>query len=219
MEKKARLIAFYLPQFHPIPENDKYWGKGFTEWTNVAKAKPLFVGHNQPNIPSSLGFYDLRLQQVQIEQAELAKQVGIEGFCYWHYWFGNGQEVLEGPLDRVIKTKMPDFPFCIGWANHDWSTKTWEKNKHQDTIIFKQKYPGKDDFIDHFNRLLPAFKDPRYIKVDGKLLFLVFRPTEIEGLEMFLDIWNKMAIENGLKGFHFVGHYPSLPEIDRKSVV
>ena len=125
--KKARVIALYLPQYHPVAENDKYWGKGFTEWTNVAKAKPLFKGHDQPRIPADLGFYDLRLPQVRKEQAELAKEAGIEGFCYWHYWFGNGKEVLQMPFDEVVKSGEPDFPFCLGWANHDWTTKTWEK--------------------------------------------------------------------------------------------
>lgn len=137
--KKARVIALYLPQYHPVAENDKYWGKGFTEWTNVAKAKPLFKGHDQPRIPADLGFYDLRLPQVRKEQAELAKEAGIEGFCYWHYWFGNGKEVLQMPFDEVVKSGEPDFPFCLGWANHDWTTKTWEKGKVtvKDTMIFK----------------------------------------------------------------------------------
>ena len=141
--KKARVIAYYLPQFHPVDVNDKFWGKGFTEWTNVAKAKPVFKGHDQPRIPADLGFYDLRLQSVAEEQAKLAKEAGIEGFCYWHYWFGNGKEVLEMPMDRMVETGKPDYPFCIGWANHDWSTKTWTKDKSslQSTMIFKQEYP------------------------------------------------------------------------------
>ena len=126
---KARVIALYLPQFHPVPENDKFWGKGFTEWTNVAKAKPLFRGHNQPRIPADLGFYDLRLPEISEAQAELAKEAGIEGFCYWHYWFGNGKQVLDMPFERTVNSGKPDFPFCLGWANHDWTTKTWEKGK------------------------------------------------------------------------------------------
>ena len=163
--KKARVIALYLPQYHPVAENDKYWGKGFTEWTNVAKAKPLFKGHYQPRIPADLGFYDLRLPQVRKEQAELAKEAGIEGFCYWHYWFGNGKEVLQMPFDEVVKSGEPDFPFCLGWALHDWTTKTWEKGSSiaKDTMIFKQEFPGEEDDIKHFYRLLDAFKDKRYI--------------------------------------------------------
>ena len=176
--KKARVIALYLPQYHPVAENDKYWGKGFTEWTNVAKAKPLFKGHYQPRIPADLGFYDLRLPQVRKAQAELAKEAGIEGFCYWHYWFGNGKEVLQMPFDEVVKSGEPDFPFCLGWALHDWTTKTWEKGSSiaKDTMIFKQEFPGEEDDIKHFYRLLDAFKDKRYIKVDGKLLFSILVP-------------------------------------------
>ena len=136
---KARVIALYLPQFHPTPENDKYWGKGFTEWTNVAKATPLFLNHYQPRIPADLGFYDLRLPEIREQQAQLAKEAGIEGFCYWHYWFGNGVETLQMPFDEVVKTKSPDYPFCVGWAVHDWTTKTWEKGNAlaKDTTIFK----------------------------------------------------------------------------------
>lgn len=121
-----RIIALYLPQFHPIPENNKWWGPGFTEWTNVAKAKPLFKGHLQPRIPADLGFYDLRLPETRIQQAELAKAAGIEGFCYYHYWFGHGKQLLERPFNEVVESGKPDFPFCICWANHTWSNKTWE---------------------------------------------------------------------------------------------
>ena len=218
--KKARVIALYLPQYHPVAENDKYWGKGFTEWTNVAKAKPLFKGHDQPRIPADLGFYDLRLPQVRKEQAELAKEAGIEGFCYWHYWFGNGKEVLQMPFDEVVKSGEPDFPFCLGWANHDWTTKTWEKGKVtvKDTIIFKQEYPGDEDYILHFNRFLKAFKDDRYIKVDGKLLFLIFNPFGLPDTKHFIDLWNKLAKENGLSGFHFVGIVDSMPTITTENI-
>ena len=127
MENKIKIIAFYLPQFHPFKENDEWWGKGFTEWTNVAKAKPLFKGHYQPKIPADLGFYDLRLPEVREEQAQLAKQAGIYGFCYWHYWF-NGQELMERPWNEVVNSENPDFPFCIGWANESWMSKMWNKD-------------------------------------------------------------------------------------------
>lgn len=219
-KEKARVIALYLPQFHPVPENDKFWGKGFTEWTNVAKAKPLFRGHNQPQIPSDLGFYDLRLQEVSEAQAKLAKEAGIEGFCYWHYWFGNGKQVLEMPFERTVNTGKPDFPFCLGWANHDWTTKTWDKGKTmaKDTMIFKQEYLGDEDYILHFNRFLKAFKDDRYIKVDGKLLFLVFNPTAIPDAKHFINLWNELAKENGLLGFHFVATVESMPVIDKNNI-
>ena len=173
---KARIIAYYLPQFHPIPENDEVWGKGFTEWTNVAKAKPLFRGHYQPRIPADLGFYDLRLPEVREQQAELARDAGVEGFCYWHYWFGNGKMLLERPFEEVLKSGKPDFPFCLCWANHSWTTKTWKKGHGSSsrTMIAEQLYPGEEDDIAHFNYCLPAFKDPRYITVEGKPLFGVF---------------------------------------------
>lgn len=218
--KKARVIALYLPQYHPVAENDKYWGKGFTEWTNVAKAKPLFKGHYQPRIPADLGFYDLRLPQVRKEQAELAKEAGIEGFCYWHYWFGNGKEVLQMPFDEVVKSGEPDFPFCLGWALHDWTTKTWEKGSSiaKDTMIFKQEFPGEEDDIKHFYRLLDAFKDKRYIKVDGKLLFSILVPRAMPEPKRFMDLWNRLAKENGLPGFHFVGIIDSMPTITKDNI-
>ena len=128
---KARVIAFYLPQFHPIPENDKWWGKGFTEWTNVAKAKPLFKGHYQPRVPADLGFYDLRLPEVREQQAQMAREAGIEGFCYWHYWFSHDKKLLERPFQEVLQSGKPDFPFCLGWANHSWTNKHWEAGTRQ----------------------------------------------------------------------------------------
>jgi len=207
MTKKARVIAFYLPQFHPIPENDKWWGKGFTEWTNVGKAKPLFKGHYQPRVPADLGYYDLRMPEVREAQAEMARGAGIEGFCYWHYWFGNGKELLERPFNEVVDSGKPDFPFCLGWANHDWETKTWTATKvtHKGTMIAEMQYPGEEDYILHFNKYLKAFKDPRYIKVDGKLLFTVYEPNKMPDAPQWIKCWNQLAKENNLNGFHFVG--------------
>ncbi len=204
--KKARVIAFYLPQFHPIPENDKWWGKGFTEWTNVAKAKPLFRGHYQPRIPADLGFYDLRVPEVREAQAQMAREAGIEGFCYWHYWFGNGKQLLERPFNEVLASGKPDFPFCLGWANHSWTTKTWTKRKmgQTDGMIAQQLYPGKEDYIAHFMYALKAFKDSRYICIDGKPLFVVFDPYALP--PDFIPCWRELAIQNGLKGIHFVGY-------------
>lgn len=217
---RARVIAYYLPQFHPVPENDKYWGKGFTEWTNVAKAKPLFKGHYQPQIPADLGFYDLRIPEVRIEQAKMAKEAGVEGFCYWHYWFGNGKKVLDMPFNEVLKTGEPNFPFCLGWANHSWTTKTWEKGKSfcKDSMIFEQSYPGREDYINHFYDVLPAFQDKRYITVDGKPLFVIFDPSDIPDPRFFIDLWNELAFENGLKGIYFVGRCDALPVLNGKNI-
>jgi lipopolysaccharide biosynthesis protein len=211
MEHKARVIAFYLPQYHPIPENDENWGKGFTEWTNVAQAKPLYKGHYQPRIPADLGFYDLRLPQVREAQAELARESGVEGFMYWHYWMGNGRMLLEKPLEEVVASGKPDFPFCYGWANHSWSTRTWVKSGEapRDKMIAEQLYPGREDNIAHFNYCLRAFKDPRYIRVEGKPLFVIYAPEVFVGIKDFIDLWRKMAIENGLKGVYFVGLWSS----------
>ena len=203
----ARIIALYLPQFHPIPENDEWWGKGFTEWTNVAKAKPLFRGHYQPRIPADLGFYDLRLPEVREQQAELAREAGIEGFCYYHYWFGNGKQLLERPFNEVLTSGKPDFPFCLCWANHDWTNKTWKKGSsiRRDSMIMQMQY-SMEDHRQHFMSVLPAFKDPRYIRVDDKPLFAVWAPRDIPDVSAFIDLWQQLARENGLPGIHFVGY-------------
>lgn len=206
MNTKARVIAFYLPQYHPIPENDNWWGKGFTEWTNVAKAKPLFKGHHQPHIPADLGFYDLRMPEIREQQAELAREAGIEGFCYWHYWFGKGKRLLERPFNEVLQSGKPDFPFCLGWANETWSNRSWNaKSKSiKDATLMEQTYIVSE-YEDHFYDVLPAFRDSRYITVDGKPLFVVFSPYAIPNLEEFIQRWRKLADKNGLKGIHFVG--------------
>lgn len=218
-KRKARVIAFYLPQFHPVPENDEWWGKGFTEWTNVGKAKPLFKGHYQPRVPADLGYYDLRMPEVREAQADMAREAGIEGFCYWHYWFGNGKRILERPFNEVLESGKPDFPFCLGWANHSWTNKTWEvgTRKVKETTLLEMIY-NKEEYIKHFNEVLPAFKDKRYIQVDGKPLFLVFRPLEIPNPKEFIDLWQSLAKENGLNRIHFVGISPSI-DVDKQSTL
>lgn len=198
----ARLLAFYLPQFHPIPENDEWWGKGFTEWTNVTKAKPLFPGHHQPNLPADLGFYDLRVPETRIAQADLAREHGIEGFCYWHYWFGNGRRILERPFTEVLTSGEPDFPFCLGWANESW-TGIW--HGAADRVLMEQTYPGMQDHEQHFNYLLKAFSDVRYITVEGKPLFIIFRPELLPDSKRVTDYWRELALKQGLKGLHIVG--------------
>jgi hypothetical protein len=204
---KARVIAIYLPQYHPTPENNLYWGKGFTEWTNVVKARPLFRGHYQPKLPADLGFYDLRLPEVREQQAQMAKDAGIEGFMYWHYWFGGGKMTLERPFKEVLESGKPDFPFCLGWANHTWSNKTWTKQKTfaHDAVIFEQTYPGEEDYIAHFNYCLSAFKDKRYITVDGKPIFGILLPESIPHVENFISLWRSLAQKAGLPGIHFIG--------------
>lgn len=206
MKPKARVIAMYLPQYHPIPENDDVWGRGYTEWINVVQAKPLFKGHVQPRIPADLGFYDLRIPEVREEQAQLAREAGVEGFMYWHYWFGNGKQLLERPFNEVLESGKPDFPFCLAWANHSWKTSTWTtiRNFQKDGIICEQTYPGDEDIIMHFNYCLKAFKDSRYIKVDGKPIFLTYLPMDIPDVKHFTEMWNRMAQENGFPGIHFI---------------
>lgn len=201
---KVRVIAYYLPQYHPIPENDKWWGKGFTEWTNVAKAKPLFKGHYQPKVPADLGFYDLRLPEIREEQAKLAKQAGIEGFCYWHYWFSHDKKLLERPFNEVLQSGKPDFPFCLGWANHSWTNKSWEvgSRKVKEQTLMEMVY-SKDEYEMHFYDVLPAFKDERYITVDGKPLFVIFDPESLPS--DFIPYWRDLAKHNGIEDIHFVG--------------
>lgn len=198
-----RAIAFYLPQYYPVPENDEWWGKGFTEWTNVAKAKSLFRGHYQPRLPADLGYYDLRVPEVREAQAAMAKKYGIEGFCYWHYWFGNGRRLLERPFDEVLKSGKPDFPFCLGWANETW-TGIWHGSPGK--VLMEQLYPGQQDYIDHFNFLLPAFGDSRYIKVEGKPLFYIYSPDKIPDLLAFTTLFKNLAVKAGLKGLYIIAN-------------
>jgi lipopolysaccharide biosynthesis protein len=197
-----RAIAYYLPQYHPIPENDEWWGPGFTEWTNTAKARPLFRGHYQPHVPADLGFYDLRQPETREAQAQMAREYGLEAFCYYHYWFGDGRRLLQRPFDEVVRSGRPDFPFCLCWANETW-TGIWHGLSNR--VLIEQTYPGKDDARRHFETLLPAFSDRRYVKVEGKPLFLVYNPTEIPDSNRFTDLWRALAVRAGLRGMFFVG--------------
>lgn len=204
MKTKARVIAFYLPQYHPIPENDIWWGKGFTEWTNVGKAKSLFKGHYQPRVPADLGYYDLRVAETRKAQADMAREYGIEGFIYWHYWFGNGKRLLERPFNEVLESGEPDFPFCLAWANETW--KGFAHGMSNRNILIEQVYPGIEDYTAHFYEVLPALKDKRYITVDGKPLFMIYKPVGNPEIKVFMDTWLKLAEENGLSGIYFIGH-------------
>ena len=195
-----KLIAFHLPQFHPIPENDEWWGKGFTEWTNVTKAKPLFKGHYQPHLPADLGFYDLRLPQARQAQAELAQEYGIYGFMYYHYWF-KGKRLLEKPIDDILNSGQPDFPFCLCWANETWSRRWIGEEKE---VLLKQEYSPEDD-KSHANWLVHAFKDPRYIRIKERPLFTIYRPSDLPNLEGTVETIKSTIIANGLPEPYLIG--------------
>jgi lipopolysaccharide biosynthesis protein len=188
-----RLLAFLLPQYHPIPENDRWWGEGFTEWRNVTRARPLFPGHYQPHLPADLGFYDLRLPEVREAQAELARRHGIHGFCYYHYWF-NGRRVLERPFAEVLAAGKPDFRFCLCWANENW-TRAWDGRENE--ILLEQHYSAEDDLA-HIRALLPAFADGRYIRIGGRPLFLVYRTELLPDPRRTADIWREEAARAGI---------------------
>lgn len=190
---EPKLIAFYLPQFHPIPENDAWWGGGFTEWTNVRKAQPLFRGHYQPHVPGELGYYDLRSPETRQAQADLARAHGIHGFCYYHYWF-NGRRVLERPFDEVLASGQPDFPFCLCWANENW-TRTWDGL--DDDVLLAQNYSDADDLA-HIRWLARVFRDERYIRIDGKPVFLVYRSTALPDAKRTTTIWREEAARLGI---------------------
>ena len=209
-----KVIALYLPQFHPFPENDEWWGKGFTEWTNVAKARPLYRNHYQPKIPADLGFYDLRMSEARDAQVTLAREAGIYGFCYWHYWFGDGKQLMDMPFNEVLNSGKPDFPFCLAWANHSWYAKTWTPDI-PDKLLIEQTYPGKEDNVKHFYSVLPAFKDKRYIRIDNKPIFLLFKPLKMPNVSEFIEQWQELAKENGLDGVYFIGQgsEKEMPEI------
>ena len=203
---KIKVIAYYLPQFHPIKENDEWWGKGFTEWTNVGKARPLFRGHYQPKIPADLGYYDLRVPEVAEQQAALAREAGVAGFCYWHYWFGNGRKLLEMPAERMIASGKPDFPFCFSWANHNWYSKSWTPGG-TDKILAEQTYPGPEDIDAHFYYCLPAFKDKRYMRYNDQPVFMIFNITKIPDVDKFIERWNYLIKkENVAEKMYFVAN-------------
>ena len=212
MKTKARVIALYLPQYHPIPENDVWWGKGFTEWTNVGKAKSLFKGHYQPRVPADLGYYDLRVPETRKAQAAMAREHGIEGFCYWHYWFGNGKRLIERPFNEVVASGEPDFPFCLAWANETW--KGFAHGLKNRNILIEQKYPGIEDYTAHFYEVLPAFRDKRYITVDLKPLFYIYQPLNLPDAKVFIELWQDLAIKNGLKGVYFVANFDDYKKYD-----
>ncbi|TDQ19578.1 glycosyl transferase family WbsX [Algoriphagus boseongensis] len=206
-QSNLKLIAYYLPQFYPIPENDNWWEPGFTEWTNVTKAKPLFEGHNQPRFPLDLGYYDLRVPETREKQAELAKTHGIHGFCYYNYWFGNGRKILDKIAKDVLDSKSPNFPFCFCWANESWRG-VWFGVENQN-ILIEQLYLGEEDYKNYFYYLLDYFKDDRYIKIDGKPFLQIYKVNEIPDLEVFIETFRKLSIKEGFPGIYLVAGIPS----------
>jgi len=195
-----RFIAFYLPQYHPIPINDESWGKGFTEWTNVTKAQPLFEGHYQPHLPTELGFYDLRLKETRLQQIALAREFGIDGFCYHYYWF-SGERVLEQPMNDMLADPDSDMPFCVCWANENW-TRRWDAADHQ--LIMEQKYRPEDD-LNFIRDLVPVLQDPRYIKVDGRPFLIVYCPQHMPDARKSSEVWREYCREIGLGEIHICG--------------
>ncbi len=200
MKRRPKILAFVLPQFHTIPENDEWWGEGFTEWTNVRKAQPLFPGHLQPRVPANGRYYNLLDPATMDWQAQLAKTHGLDGFCYYHYWF-NGKRLLDKPLDLLLERGKPDFPFCLAWANEPW-TRAWDGGDRE--VLMPQEYGGESDWRRHFDCLLRFFRDPRYICVDGKPMLLLYRTNSIEDADPMLRLWRQLASSAGFPGLHIV---------------
>lgn len=208
-----RTLAFHLPQFHPIPENDEWWGKGFTEWTNVVGVKPRVPGHAQPHLPADLGFYDLRLPEARAAQADLARAFGVDGFIYYHYWF-NGRRLLHRPVRDILDSGEPDFPFCLCWANEDW-TRAWDGYSGQRLI--HQNYSAEDD-LRHIHHLLPFFEDRRYLRVDGRPLFLVYRTDAMPEPERTAFRWRNEAVRLGIGDLYLARVESFLTDVDPKTI-
>lgn len=199
MTPNAKFIAFYLPQFHPVPENDYAWGKGFTEWFNVTKARPLYKGHHQPRRPADLGFYDLRLKETMADQISLAKQNGVDGFCFYTYWF-NGKRVLNKPVDAFLADPSLDMPFMLCWPNEPWN-KRWDGSEHE---VFLDIQHTPEDDIAFIEAMIPAFKDKRYIKIDGKPVFMAYRHKKFPDFAATAQRWREAVKKAGFPDLYLV---------------
>ncbi|MDA8162560.1 MAG: glycoside hydrolase family 99-like domain-containing protein [Desulfobacteraceae bacterium] len=200
-ETRVRAVAFYFPQFHVINENNEWWGEGFTDWVNVKKARPLFDGHYQPRIPLGRRYYDQSKRDVVAWQVELARTYGLYGFCHYHYWF-DGKQLLETPTNIFLESKDLDFKFCLAWANETWSRR-WNGKDHH--ILIRQTHtPDKNRWLAHFRYLIKAWSDERAIRIDGRPVFLIYRPHHIEKIQQMFDFWQELAVREGLKGIYFV---------------
>lgn len=213
-----KVIAFYLPQFHRVPENDEWWGEGFTDWVSTKNAKPLFPGHYQPRIPAHDNYYNLLDKSTMEWQAKLARKAGIHGFCMYHYWFGEGKQILEKPAENLLEWKDIDINYCFSWANESWIT-SWSKltgnawadsrgirkGKNEKGILLLQKYGDEEEWKKHFMYLLPFFKDERYIKKDGKPVFVIYKPQDVPKLEKMIECWNELAKQQGFLGMYIIG--------------
>lgn len=203
--REKKVIAFYLPQYHPIPENDKAHGEGFTEWTNVKKAQPLYEGHNQPRVPLNENYYSLLNEEVMIQQAKLARENGIYGFCYYHYWFKNGKKLLEKPVEMMLDNKKIDIPFVLCWANENW-TRRWDGGNNE--VIVEQDYGDYEDLKNHVDYLCRFFEDDRYIKIDGKPILIIYKPEIIPDLKKMVTFIRSRVKENGFSDIVLMSQYP-----------
>lgn len=207
-----KIIAFYLPQFHAIPENDQWWGKGFTEWTTLRRAKALYKDHYQPRIPLNENYYNLLDTQVMEWQCKIAKEHGIFGFCFYHYWF-DGHLLLQKPIEQYLADKKCDMPFCVCWANEHW-TRAWESKKNQ--VLIAQRYGEEKEWQEHFEYLLPFISDPRYIRINQKPLIIIYRPELIDCLNDMIDCWKRLALEKGIGDLCFAYQYVNYDLDDQK---
>ena len=217
-----KIIAMYLPQYHRIPENDRWWGDGFTDWVAVKEAQPLFDGHEQPNVPLNGNYYDMMDQSVMRQQAELMKKYGIDGMCIYHYYFKDGRKILEKPAENLLKWQDIDMPFCFSWANESW-VRSWSKmsegegnpwsakfdreytGEGKSGILLEQDYGQRQDWIKHYDYLRPFFTDSRYIRVGNKPVFMIYKPDKISCIYDMLEVWNELAREDGFDGIFSIG--------------